>query len=203
MPPGGWRTDRQKAYASGNFSKLRGGGARITIHGHKEVQAVLEELASTHGTSVERALGKRALRAMLRPVAAAIKREAPTRSRYRTTGKRKKRAARINIKKFVGHRLSRNKRKGIYEAKAGLNVKKSGGKQFRQAHLYTIGTQRRSTRSGLNRGSMGSDNFVIRARQNSTAAATLAGLQAVQKGLPIEVEKVRKRHAAKAARSGN
>lgn len=176
-------------------SQRRYKGAKISVEGVPEVKQVIEELGATHGKSVERNLAKRALRAMLKPVAAAIKRDAPKLSRSRMTGKRKKKLASVAIiRKSVGSRFARNKRKNVHEAKAGLNVTKSASKQFRQAHLYTIGSQRRATRKGLNRGRMGSDTFVIKARERSQTAASQAGLYAVQKGLPIEVEKVRKRH---------
>src|SRR5690606_15591840 len=134
-----------------------------------------------------------ALRAMLKPVTAEIKKSAPTRSKYRMTGKRKKKPARVaSIRKAVGSRLARNKRKNIWEAKAGLNVSRKGGKQFRHAHLYTIGTTNRVTRANLNRGRMEPNEFVIEARERSQGAALQAGLDAIAAGLPIEVEKVRK-----------
>lgn len=187
MPQGSLGTNRRK-------------GTRIEIHGVPEVKKVIEELGSTHGKSVERNLAKRALRAMLKPVTAAIKRDAPKVSRSRTTGKRKKRLAKVGtIRKAVGSSFVRNKRRGTHEAKAGLNVGKSAGKQFRQAHLYTLGSKRRATRKGLNRGQMGGDDFVIQARERSQVAASQAGLWAVRKALPGEIEKVRKRHEKRAA----
>lgn len=174
--------------------------AQITITGVPEVSATLKELAKDHGSSVERALAKRALRAMLKPVTAAIKKDAPTVSLSRKTGKRKKKLARVPIiRKSVGSRFQRNKRKLIHEAKAGLNVSKTGARQFRQAHLYTMGTRSRRTRQGLNRGRMPGTNFVIKARERSQTAASQAGLYAIKKGLPLEVEKVRKRHEKRAA----
>lgn len=174
-------------------------GAQIQVHGVPAVQAVLAEMATAHGKSVERALAKRALRAMLRPITAAIKRDAPTRSRYRKSGNRKQKAARVNIRRHVGSVVQRNRRKNLHEAKSGLNVKRSGDKQFLQAHLYTLGSSRRATDAGLNRGRMGPDPFVLKARQRSQTAASQAGLYAVQTGLPIEVEKVRRRHEKRAA----
>lgn len=190
------------ALGSGGVRRYK--AARIEIHGFPEVKAALQELAEDHGPSVERALSKRALRAMLKPVTAEIKKLAPTRSRFRTTGKRKKKAAKVGtIRKAVGSRLQRNRFKGIHEAKAGLNVAKGGSKQFRQAHLYTMGTTNRTTRAGLNRGQMDENEFVIKARERSQGAAVNAGLQAIRTGLPVEVEKVRKRHAKRAAKGSS
>jgi len=183
----------------GSIGTRRYKGTRIEIQGVPEVKKIIEELGATHGKSVERNLAKQALRAMLKPVAAAIKRDAPKLSRSRLTGQRQKRLAKVGtIRKAVGSRLSRNKRRNIHEARAGLNVAKSRGKHFRQAHLYTLGSKRRTTRKGLNRGQMGGDDFVIKARERSQAAASQAGLYAVHKALPGEIEKVRKRHEKRA-----
>ncbi len=175
--------------------------AQIQISGVPELQAALKEIGSVHGASVERELAKRALRGMLKPVTKGIKQATPKTSK--------------SYERSVGGRLSRNKRKGFFEAKAGLNVAKRDARQFAQAHLVSIGTKNRwagSIRAGdigsvaargigsgarLYRGKVKENRFVERGRVSAQSAALSAGLQAVKDGLPKEVEKVRKRHARK------
>ena len=175
--------------------------ARIEIIGFPQLKAVLNDIARDNGPSVERALAKRALRAMLKPVTAQIKQESPNTSpAYR---------------KSVAGRLVRNRRKGFYEAKAGLNVTKRGTRQFFAAHFNTIGTVNRwagstlardvgnqATRgigswARLFRGKVKENTFVITARNRSDSSAQRVGLATVKQYLPVEIEKVRKRHAAK------
>jgi hypothetical protein len=52
----------------------------------------------------------------------------------------------------------------------------------------------------LYRGKVKENRFVERGRVSAQSAALSAGLQAVKDGLPKEVEKVRKRHAKRAAK---
>lgn len=185
------------------MSNRRYQAARIEIVGVPQLRAVLNEIARDNGPSVERALAKRALRGMLKPVTAGIKQEAPNTSpAYR---------------KSVAGRLARNRRKGFYEAKAGLNVTKKGNAQFFAAHFNTIGTKNRwagsimakdagnqaargiGSGARLFRGRVKENRFVMNATGRTESAAQRAGLDAVRSALPAEVEKVRKRHAAKAA----
>ena len=194
MARGGFKTDRQKAYAAGDFSKLRGSQPRIEVTGQTELMKTLTELSEAHGKSVERSLAKRALKAGLKPLTTAIKREAPTTSRFRTTGKRKKKAARMtSVRKAVGSSAKKNKRRNVHEAKAGLNVGPAKGR-MPHAALFTIGTKRRSTRAGLNRGRMVENRFVDTGRKVAEGAVGQAMLFSVAKNLPAEVERVRKRH---------
>lgn len=189
--------------ALGSAAARRYKGSQIEIVGFDELKSTIKELGANHGKSVERALAKRALRAMLKPVTASIKRDAPTLSKTRMTGKgKRRRPARVPIiRKSIGSSFKRNKRRNVHEAKAGLNVAKKTNGQFKQAHLYTLGSRKRRTKAGLNRGRMERNDFVAKARERAQTAAQQAGLFAVKQALPIEVEKVRQRHARKAAAS--
>jgi hypothetical protein len=175
--------------------------AKIEIIGVPQLRAALDEIGAQYGKSVERALAKRALRAMLKPVTARMKQDAPRTSR--------------TYAKSVAGRLVRNKRRGFFEAKAGLNVAKRGNRQFHQAHMVTIGTKNRwagsimakdagnqanrgiGSGARLFRGKVRENRFVITAREGSQSGVLSAGLNAVKEALPKEIEKVRKRHAAK------
>ena len=195
-----FKTARQQAFAaakaSGNFSAFRGGGAVIRLAGMKEVSNVLRELSDEHGRGVAAKLGRDALRAGLKEETTAIKQAAPVYSLNRMVGKRKKKHAKLRrLKKAIGSRMMVNKKRGEYEAKAGLNVGKAFGK-FPAAGIFATGTQRRETKAGKNRGRMPENRFVIRATEGAESRVQTTMLRKIEQRLPIEVDRMRAKHNA-------
>lgn len=65
-----------------------------------------------------------------------------------------------SVQNAVGQRLVSGSRAGLVEGKAGLNVAKRGGGH---AHLVALGTERRFTKRGGDRGVMPGNDFVNQA----------------------------------------
>jgi len=153
--------------------------AEITVTGDKEVAKVLRELGATHGKSVERRLARLALGAGLTPLAQRIRKGAPPRTR---------------IRKAIGKRNKRNRRKGIHEAKAGINVGSKAGKAPHGA-WFAAGTADRTTKKGQNRGRMLGDNFVVRATKEARPRVQQAMLYRIRQRLPSVIQQVAKKYA--------
>ena len=77
------------------------------------------------------------------------------------------------LKKAHGKRLKKNRRSGVYEAKAGVNVGKRGSNRAPHGHLVALPTKLRRTRSGASRGRMPGNDWINRA----TIAARPRALQ--------------------------
>lgn len=183
--------------------KYRRKAARIELSGAPELQNVLTELGAAHGKTAENRLARRALAAGGKPLTKSLKKEAPKFSRYRRSGKRKQKAARMRtVEKSIGFRNKRDKTRNVHEAKGGVNVAKGKGKAFAQGHLFTIGSRGRRTKSGANRGRMPANDFVRRATRIAGPAVLNAMKFSIVSGLPGEIEKVRRKHAAKLAAKG-
>lgn len=197
-------------------SSFRRAPITVKVSGVPEVAKVLETIGRTTGASVERRLARGALAAGGKPLKKAIKREVPTRSRYRVVGKRKKRAATTNtLRKSIGFRNNRNRRSGQHEAKAGVNVANTySARRHPHLHLLALGTKRRYTgartwrnKSGPRsrrtgkprqyRGYLEPDSFVARGVAISRGAVSQAMLYYIRRRLPVEVEKLRRRNAVK------
>lgn len=136
---------------------------------------MLKELGRNYGDSVERRLARSAVGVGLRIAAKSIKNAAPKGSR---------------IKRSVGTRFKRNRRSGVHEAKAGLNV---GGKQGTapHAHFFTLGTGRRMTATGENRGMMRPDPFVRDSISGDRGAIVSAMQKQIVKRLPFELARAK------------
>ena len=190
--------------------KYRRKAAKIELVGAPEVQKILNELGEAHGKSSENRLARRALAAGGKPLKKGIKKEAPKVSRYRRTGKRKKKPARMKtVEQSVGFRNKRDKVRNVHEAKAGLNVAMGKDKAFAQGHIFTMGSGRRRTKNGGNRGKMPANDFVKRGTKLAGPAVLQAMTWSVVKSLPGEIERVRRKHqrkleaAAAAQQAGN
>ena len=180
--------------------KFRRKAAKIEISGAPELAKTLKELGEAHGKSIENRLARGALAAGLKPVKKSLKREAPKVSRYRQTGKRKKKAARMKtVEQSIGSRNKRDKKRNVHEAKAGVNVGKGKDKAFHQGHLFTMGSAARQTDGGANRGEMPANDFVKRATRIAGAASLNAMTYHIRSRLPGEVMKLRIKNARKAA----
>lgn len=133
-----------------------------TVSGVRELKRRLDRLEKKDAKRI----GRKAINRGLTIVARGVRAKAPGR----------------RIKKVVGKRNKRNRRKGIQEAKAGVGVAKK--RDFSKstaphAHLVAAGTANRKTtgrgryRSGANRGRVKRNNFVARgarSRQSQAAA---------------------------------
>lgn len=156
----------------------KGPGLGAELIGHDAVRAVVRELGETHGKSVERRLARIALSAGLTPLASQIRKRAPKGS---------------SLRKGIGRRNKRSRRKGIHEAKAGLNVGSRAG-TARHGHLYTLGTKRRQTRAGANRGRMPADDFVSVATREAEPRVVSRMVAAIQRRLPGVVQQVARKY---------
>ena len=105
-----------------------------TITGDKALDRKLRSL----GDKGARKAAASGIRAGLTVVARAIRSEIPPHMK--------------SIKKSIGSRFAKNRRKGIQEAKAGANVGKKRPKQTPHAHLILAGTQERRTKAGRRTG---------------------------------------------------
>jgi hypothetical protein len=178
--------------------KFRRKAAKIELAGAPEVQKILSELGEAHGKSSENRLARRALAAGGKPLKKAIKKEAPKVSRFRRTGKRKRKAARMRtVEQAVGFRNKRDRVRNVHEAKAGLNVAMGKDKAFAQGHIFTMGSARRRTKNGGNRGKMPADDFVKRGTKLAGPSVLQAMKFSVVKSLPGEIERVRRKHQKK------
>lgn len=157
-------------------AKFRKPAVRFDLSGIPQVAAVLKELGKNHGDSVERRLSRAALGAGLRESAKVMKEAAPKGSR---------------IKKSVGTRFAKNRRTGIHEAKAGLNVGKKNG-TAPHAHFFVLGTAPRETEDGRNRGFVEANRFVRKAINQDGPRILVAMLKRIDERLPFEIARARK-----------
>jgi hypothetical protein len=155
-------------------SSFRKPALQFELSGFGPVSSVIAELSRPYGNSVERRLSRAALGAGLTESAKLIRRAAPKGSR---------------IKASVGTRFKKNRRTGQHEAKAGLNVANKSG-TAPHAHFFVLGTQRRKTRDGRNRGKVEANRFVRRAMAGGSSVIT-AMIRRVQKRFPAEVARAR------------
>lgn len=141
-----------------------------TLEGADEINRKLH-LLTVH----DEKLGKRVMTPVFRAGGTAIAKQV----RRRAPGK--------SLRRSVGSKLRR--RKGQLSVKAGLNVGKKGGKRLHQAHLLTIGTKRRQTRSGANRGRVKEDDFVAVAAKEAQGKAVEKMQTKLNQRLDIELPK--------------
>lgn len=180
--------------------KFRRKASRIELAGAPELQRILNELGTAYGKSVENRVARRALAAGGRVLKKAMKREAPKVSKTRVTGRRKKKAARMkSVEQSIGFRNKKDKVRNVHEAKCGVNVAMGKDKAFAQGHIFTMGSRRRRTKKGANRGVMPANGFVARAAQVAGGAVLNAMTYSVRTSLPVEIEKVRRKHQQKLA----
>jgi HK97 gp10 family phage protein len=165
---------------------------RTILTGDKEIEKTLAKLADKAGDRVAR----NALGAGLTKVAKAMKQAAPVGK----TGA---------VKASIGKRNEKS-RKGVFEAKAGVNVGKKTkikGKFAPHAHLVALGTKRRQrkaiggrfsylknpTPQQLSTGTMPANSFVRMAYESSRSAARTAMTIAAKRSLGRELAKARKK----------
>lgn len=153
---------------------------QFDLSGFPAIHKVLKELGKQHGNTVERRLARAALGAGLTEAARIIRREAPKRTR---------------IRKAVGQRFKKNRRRGIHEAKAGLNVGKKHG-SAPHAHFFVLGTARRRTKRGENRGKVRPNYFVRRAIELGDARIQGKMFERIMKRLPLEIARARRKAGA-------
>lgn len=154
---------------------------QFDLSGFGEVHDVIKEFGARHGNSVERRLARAALGAALTESARLIRNAAPRGTR---------------IRKSVGKRFAKNRRTGVHEAKAGLNVGSKSG-TAPHAHFFTLGTKARYTRRGQFRGSILENVFVKRAIEQNSSSIRNKMMQRVVQRLPIEIANSRRRAAGK------
>jgi hypothetical protein len=154
---------------------------QFDLSGFGEVHDVILELGARHGNNVERRLARAALGAALTESARLIRNAAPRGTR---------------IRKSVGKRFNKNRRIGVHEAKAGLNVGSKSG-TAPHAHFFTLGTKARYTKRGQFRGSVPENVFVKQAIEQNSGSIRQKMMQRVMKRLPIELERARRRSAGK------
>lgn len=155
---------------------------RVDLSGYGPVQAIIRELASPFGDSVERRLSRSALSAGMTELSKAIRRRVP---KNETTAR---------IRKAVGTRFSRNRRINQHEAKVGFNV---GRKQNTapHAHLYLLGTVERKTNARARRGKVKRGPRIVREAAAASSSAVINGMiRRVTKRFPVEVRRVIAKH---------
>lgn len=131
--------------------------AAISITGDKALDRKLATL-STKGSRRARTA---AVRAGMTQIARGIRSEVPV-------GETKA------LKKSIGSRVAKAKRgrnKGTTQAKSGVNVGKKKAKRAPHSHLVALGTDRRDTESGRDRGVMPDNDFVRRGFDKSAGTA--------------------------------
>lgn len=136
------------------------------VTGIKELDAKLERLEKRDS----RRVGRKALGKGLTVVARAIRKRAPV-------GKTKR------LKKSVGSRQKKNRRKGIQEAKAGIGVGGRRNKLAPHGHLVGLGTGPRVTGDLSYRGEMPANPFVRQGMTASKASSHSAIVAELRKGL--------------------
>ena len=167
--------------------------ARKILTGDVEIEKTLKQLADKAADRVAR----NALGAALTVVAKVMKKTAPV----GTTG---------SLKASIGKRNEKGKRRGIYTAKAGINVGKRSKKTEKRlaphSHLVALGTKPRFRKSlggrfagianpsqqQLSTGVMPSNDFIKRAYESSREAAQSAMRRRAEKSLARELEKAKK-----------
>lgn len=133
-------------------------------------------MGKNHGDVIERRLSRAALGAGLTETAKLIRQAAPKGT---------------SIKKAVGTRFKKNRRSGIHEAKAGLNVGRKHG-AAPHAHFFTLGTVERFTKTGDARGRIQANQFVSRAVNMGHPSIAAAMIKRIRKRLPREIEMLRR-----------
>ena len=124
--------------------------SRVNMTGVKEIDAVLDGLEK----KTAKKIGRASINAGLGEMRKEIRKRAPV-------GKTQL------LKKSIGNRFKRNKKKDLMEAKAGINVGKKKGKRAPHGHLVALGTNIRQSPNGANRGRVEANDFV---RQGTEAA---------------------------------
>lgn len=103
---------------------------------------------------------------------------------------------RTRIKKSVGTVFKKNKRRNYHQAKAGLNVGKKNG-TAPHAHFFVLGTVDRFTKDGSPRGRVVAMKFVRQAIDAGGSEIAAAMIKRIQTRLPVEVERLRRKHGGK------
>lgn len=150
---------------------------RVSWTGIDEIDDKLQTLEKKSGKSVARS----AINAGLAVLSRSIKKEAPV-------------GATKRLKKSIGKRFKKNRRKDLMEAKAGINVAKKSARQAPHGHLVTLGTQHRQTNrkgGGESRGKMPVNDFVKRGTENAKPQVMPAMVQKAEQALERELRKLK------------
>lgn len=159
------------------------GAVSIVVENLPGVYKALRDL----GTRGARTAARKALRAGAAPIVKAIRIEAKTQ-----VGKKTGRLA-----KSAGMRIGKNKRRGIFEAKAGLNVGKKLSSPGYAPHATAIalGTKIRATKKGQFRGKVEPHHIVPVAYAKSASQSRHEMMRKLD--IEIQVETVKAYHRNK------
>lgn len=150
------------------------------ITGDRKLDRALQQLAQKEARKVSR----RAVNKGLTVVARAVRQAVPP---AKTPGHSSR-----QIKKSVGSRNRRNRRKGLQEAKAGVGVGKKRGVAAPHAHIVALGTANRTTARGASRGRMPANDFVQRGFNQSAGKSRTVMLKSLQEGIEAAGKAVRR-----------
>jgi len=149
---------------------------KFDLSGVPEVHAVLKDLGATYGDNIESKLARAAIGAGLTRMARILRRAAPK-----------------QMKKAIGTRHQKKRGNGVHGAKAGINVGKKAGRAP-HAHFFVLGTEKRWNSRGAFRGRVRANFFVSRAIRDGGDTVVAAMLTRIQKRLPIELDRLRRKH---------
>lgn len=100
------------------------------------------------------------------------------------------------VRRAVGKRFGKNKTTDIYEAKVGMHVGRRRTEASRKkataashGHFVILGTVRRYTKTGADRGVMPSNDFVLRGYRRSASSARTVQIATLSKGIDKELNK--------------
>jgi hypothetical protein len=164
------------------MAPVRKAPVKIELVGFPTVQRVIKELAAVHGDRAERRLARAAISAGLSELVKIERNAAPKGTR---------------IRRAIGSRFNKNRRTGIHEGKAGLNVGNKSG-VAPHAPFYVLGTKDRFTRrsemkiKGAYRGKMTADDFLKSAVNAGESRVESAMLRRIQKRLPGILKQIKK-----------
>lgn len=150
--------------------------ATAQVTGLKEIDRKLHRLSGKGSRRVVRA----AVGAMLKVIGNA------GRKGMRTSFKKKTGL----LHKAVGSRNKKSKKTGEAEAKAGVNVAKKKGTAAPHGHLAILGTVKRKTSDGKNRGAMPRNDAFRRATAPVMGSARQAGIMKGRQVLKEELQKL-------------
>lgn len=143
----------------------------VTIKGDKALEKKLADLDA----KVQKKIARSALNKSMTVIQRGIKAAVPSHMK--------------SIRQSIGKRNKKNRRKGVSEAKVGVNVAKKGEKQVPHAHLIAGGTKDRYTKAGKYTGKIIATPFVERGYKASESAAIEKLKQATLEGIEKEAKR--------------
>ena len=99
-----------------------------------------------------------------------------------------------SLKKSIGTRFKKDRRKGMTSGKVGIDVGKKAKDQSEvnapHGHLVALGTQQRATASGANRGKMPKNDFVSDTIDGNWGATQSLMVRVIEEKLDKELNKL-------------